>query len=212
MKTHRLLRAAPTLLLAAAALACDSPAEVQLGFAPVTLEAVGDVVQLEANVKGSDHLPRWESLNPEVVTVTEAGMAVAVRQGTATVTARIGSKIVEGTVTVLEPVHVEVTNLQVVEDGFGQPGMRMRLKNLGGRGYFRLEFWKQRAGPGEEHQRVLYWGTDGEAPVGLDIEHSSFILDEPADWVVAYSREPQSLTHTSSSCVRLDGGLPCPMD
>ena len=200
----------PVLALIAVAAACDdSPTEPALAVAPVTMEAVGDAVQLTAQNAG-DALPRWESLNPAVVEVTPAGMAVAKGAGTATVVARLGSRTAEGTVTVMAPVDLEVSDLEVVTDPNGT-GMEMRLRNTGGRGYYRLEYWKA-AGPGEtEHRRIQFDGTDREAPVGLDITFQNFVADENADWVVALSREPQSLEYRRTGCVRLDGGTPCPL-
>lgn len=204
-------RIAAALAVAVLATACDSPTEVTLGVVPITLEAVGDMAQLEANVRGSGQLPRWESLDPSVVTVTEAGMVTAVGAGTATVRASIGSRTAEGRVTVLPPVRVTLSDFHLVEQE-GRIGMVMRIRNEGGRGAYRLQFWRERSGPGEDHELVLTHSMDSEAPVGLDITHSSFLLAEPADWVMAYSREPHSLVHYPTSCVRLDGGTPCPMD
>lgn len=212
MYTPARFRFMTAALVVAAGLACDSPTEPTLGVIDLTLEAVGDAAQLTANVMGSSQLPRWESLDDDVVTVTEAGMAVAVAPGTATVRARIGSRTAEGTVTVLPPVDVELSQLAWGTDPGGMTGMTMRLRNLGGRGFFRMEYWKQRATPDGEHQRILYYFNDVEAPVGMDVTHGNYIIDEPADWVVVQVREPRSVDYVVTSCVRLDGGQPCPMD
>lgn len=211
MSHRRTLRWMPALALLALAAACESPTEPLSLFVPaVTLEAVGDAAQLVAG-NAEESLPHWESLDPAVVTVTPAGMAVAVAEGTATVRAKLGSRTAEGTVTVLPPVTVVLTDLAVVTAPDGATGMGMRVRNEGGRGYFRLEYWRQKTGDETVHKRILHYLTDSEAPVGLDIGHQSFLGAETADWVVAYSREPMSTHYVMTGCVRLDGGTPCPM-
>lgn len=200
----------PALALVIALGACDDPTDpIPLYVPTVTLEAVGDAAQLTATNAGDD-LPHWESLDPSVVTVTPAGMAVAVSAGTATVRATLGSRTAEGTITVLPPVDVIVYDLEVVTEA-GQTGMGMRVKNEGGRGYFRMEFWREKTGAETEHKRIIHYLTDLEASVGMDISHQNFLSDETADWVIVYSREPMATHYTLTSCVRLDGATPCPM-
>lgn len=200
----------PLLMIAVAAAACDSPTEPALGVPPVTLEAVGDAVQLEADGAGDD-LPRWESLDPDIVTVTPAGMAVAVAEGTATVRARLGSRTAEGQVTVMPPVEVVISDLHVVTEG-DLEGMSMRLANMGGRGFYRLEFWGERSDGEVEHRIIQRSGIpDYPAEVGLDVVYQNLALPEIADWVIVYSREPLSLGYELTGCVRLDGGSPCPL-
>ena len=199
------------LVLAVLSTACDSVTEPSLYVPPVTLEAVGDAAQLVAS-GANGALPSWESLDPTIVTVTPAGMVVAVASGSARVRARLGSTTAEGTVIVLPPVSVTISDFRVVTNGSGEyAGMAMQLKNEGGRGYYRLQFWKERAEGETEHRRILNFITDSEAPVGMDIQSVVNLTTEPADWVVAYSREPGSLGYTQTACVRMDGGTPCPM-
>jgi hypothetical protein len=194
------------------AAACDSsPTDLPMHVPAVTLEAVGDAHQLTAG--GTDGaLPFWESLDTTVVTVTPAGMAVARAPGTARVRARLGSRTAEGTVSVLSPVEVTISDLRVTTDAGGAyAGMAMQLRNLGGRGYYRLQFWKERADGEDEHRIVLNYTTDMEAPVAMDVQFGTNLPAEPADWVVAYSREPVSLGYVRTGCMRLDGGAPCPI-
>lgn len=205
-----LYRVAPALLVAALAVSCDSPTELQVFVTSVTLEARGDVAQLEARVEGSGPAPRWESLDPEIVTVTEAGLATAVAPGTATVQVHVGSHVADGRVTVLPPVDVRLSELAVVTDPSGAEGMAMRIRNHGGRGFFRLEFW-DRDDRGQM-RRVLFYATDSEADAWMNIRHESFLLDEPADWVAAYSREPVATEHVRTSCVALNAERPCPAE
>jgi hypothetical protein len=211
MSTPRVAsRIALTLLLPALAVACDSSTEPepQLHVPDLTLEAVGDAGQLAIRLDGEVVAARWESLTPTIVTVTESGVATAVAAGAATVRARVGSRTADGTVTVLPAVNVQLSELALVTDPSGAEGMRMRLRNLGGRGYYRLEFWK--FNPDGSHERLLYFGSDAEAPVGLDIRYDNYLLSEPADWVLALSRQPLSLEAVPTSCVRLDGHSECP--
>lgn len=207
-------RIVPALLLIAAVGCDESPTgtgpEPRISVADVTLEAVGDAAQLEAVVENSDEAPAWESLQPGVVAVSESGQAVAVGAGTATVRARIGATSGEGTVTVMPPVDIRLSELDTVTDPSGLKGMAMRVQNLGGRGYYRLEFWRYTFDG--RHERVLYYNSDAEAPVGMDIMHYNYLLDEPADWVLALSREPLALEAVRTSCVRLDGAAECPSD
>ncbi|NIY07805.1 MAG: hypothetical protein GWN02_05765 [Gemmatimonadetes bacterium] len=209
------LRAVPMIasaLLLSALVACDSPTgpDPELRVVDLTLEAVGDAGRLQARLDGAEVEPTWESLDATIVSVTAAGQATAVAPGTATVRARLGDRTAEGTVTVLPPVDVRLSELAVVTDPSGNRGMRMRIRNLGGRGYYRLEFW--RIGADGRHERFLHYASDAEAPVGLDIIHANYLSDETADWVLAYSREPLSQEPVRTSCVRLDGQPTCPPD
>lgn len=212
MLNPRAYRIALALLLPAVAAACDSATEPEprIHVFDRTLEAVGDAAQLEVLVDGVPATARWESLGPDIVAVTETGMATAVSDGTASVRATIMSRSAVGEVTVLPPVDVQLSELATVTDPSGKDGMRMRIRNLGGRGYYRLEFWK--INPDGSHERVLHYGSDAEAPVGLDIMYDNYLLDEPADWVLALSREPLAVESLRTSCVRLDGQPECPSD
>lgn len=203
------------MLLATAMVACDSgtepdAVEIELQVGSLTLEAVGDEAQLQAVVTGGSGPVQWTSLTPGVVTVTGGGLATAVAAGTATVRGAIGSAAAEGTVTVLPPVRIELSELAWITDAQGEQAMSVRVRNTGGRGHYRLEYWK--VDPTGRHQRVLADGSDVDAPVGLDMVHRTFLLAEPADWVVARSREPRSLESFRTGCVRLDGGAVCPSD
>ena len=211
-KMPQVRRTSLALLAAALVAGCDTgtePEAIDLQVSSLTLEAVGDEAQLQAVATGSTDPVRWTSLSPAVVAVTESGLARAVAAGTATVRATIGSTSADGTVTVLSPVHVELSELAWITDAQGEQAMSMRIRNTGGRGHYRLEYWKLDATG--RPQRVLADGSDVDAPVGLNIVHRNFLLDEPADWVVARSREPQSLESVQTSCVRLDGESECPM-
>lgn len=207
-------RVVPALLLVAAVGCDESPTgtgpEPRIAVTDATLEAVGDAAWLEAVVEDSDASPRWESLDPEIVTVSESGEAVAVAAGTATVRAHIGAASGAGTVTVLPPVDIRLSELDTVTDPSGRKGMAMRIQNVGGRGYYRLEFW--RYAPDGLHDRVLHYSSDADAPVGMNIMHYNYLLAEPADWVLALAREPLALEAVRTSCVRLDGGAECPSD
>jgi hypothetical protein len=197
--------------LAVLAAGCDSVTEVPLHVPAVSLEAVGDAAQLVAS--GTDGaLPFWESLDTTIVAVTPAGMAVAVAPGSATVRARLGSRTAQGVVTVLPPVAVTISNFRVATTPGGEyNGMAMQLRNEGGRGYYRLQFFKERAEGETEHRMILNFTTDSEAPVGMDIQATVNLTPEVADWVVAYSREPRSVGYTRTGCMRMDGGAPCPI-
>lgn len=210
IRHHR--RAAAAILLAAVFAGCDTGTEpdLELYVSSLTLEAVGDEAQLQ--LAGTDGIGsvRWTSLAPAVVTVTEDGLAKAVAPGTATVRATVGSTTAEGTVTVLPAVSIELSEVAWITDGQGDQALSVRIRNTGGRGHYRLEYWK--IDPTGNHQRLLADGSDVDAPVGLDMVHRTFLLDEPADWVVAWSREPRSLEAVRTGCARLDGGEDCPSD
>jgi hypothetical protein len=190
---------------------CDSPTDPHtLQVQAATIEAIGDALQLEATVQGTDRLPEWESLNPEIVAVTRAGMAVAVAPGTARVRARVGSQVAEGNVTVLPPVDVQLLSLALSADPEGRPRVQMRLRNAGGRGYYKYEYWRMRETEGGEHRRVLSFTNDFDALVGMDISGGSTGFEAP-DWVIVYSREPHSTQYRRTGCMRVDGGVPCPV-
>ncbi len=211
MSTRFRLPTLSALALVLVAAACESPTDpITVRVKNATLEAVGDARQLEATVANSDRLPEWESLNPEIVTVTRAGMAVAVAPGTARVRAKVGSVVSEGNVTVMPRVEVQLTSLTLVTEPSGQPGTRMQLRNVGGRGFFRLEYWQARESAGGEHRRVASWMNDFEAPAGMDVSFNTAGIAVP-DWVVIYSREPNSTEYRLTGCLRMDGGTPCPM-
>jgi hypothetical protein len=202
-----LLPAVPMLVLAAA---CDSSTGTVLVQVPsVTFEAVGDALQLEANVPGSTALPEWESLDPHIVAVTRAGMAVAVAPGTARVVARVRSGSGEGTVTVLPHVSVDVVGLErlSLEDGLEQ--VRVDLKNLGGRGFYRLRIMRDPLEPGGEHTPIHNPWNDHAVSTG-DSYWFQVTVSAPADWVVVYSRSPHSEEYRRTGCARFDGG-DCPL-
>jgi hypothetical protein len=201
----------PALPLFALAAACESPADLSpITVEPVTIEAVGDAVQLVA-LGAEGALPYWESLDTTIVTVTPAGMAVAVRPGTATVRARLGSRSDEGIVTVLPPVDVRLSNVQVVTDEQGQTGLSMQVTNHGGRGYYRIEMWKAAIEGETEHRPISWQANDSEAGVGMTFGVTYWDLSDTPDWVLVYAREPLALQFDMTACVRLDGGSPCPM-
>lgn len=211
MKRQPLLQALTALALLAAA-GCESPTDpVRLSVNKVTLEAVGDVQQLTANVIGTTQLPEWESENPQVATVTRAGMVTAVGPGTTLVRARIGSQMAQGTVTVLPRVDVQLLSLSRGPDPTGVTTISMQLRNAGGRGFYRVEHWQMRETEDSDHRPVMRQLTDSEAPVGMDYMASISLpgMDD-VDWVVVYSREPTTLEYRRTGCLRLDGGSECP--
>jgi hypothetical protein len=204
-------RAGSCLLLAALALAgCDSSTDaVTVQVQSVTFEAVGDALQLEATVPGSTALPEWESLNPEVVTVTRAGMAVSVAPGTARVVARVRSGEGEGTVTVLPHVSVELTAVSKQDAGEGLENIRLDVTNTGGRGFYRFRVMRDPDQPGGEHTVITdFWNDTSITPgVSYFVQMS---VPAPADWVAVYSRSPHSEEYRRTGCMRFDGG-DCPL-
>jgi hypothetical protein len=202
------------IVLAALLTSCEGATEPRvpdLRVTDVTLEARGDTVSLVALADGVVAAAEWESLDPSVVTVTHGGLAAAVASGTARVRASFGGAVGIGTVTVLPPVAISVSELAVVTDPGGEQGMRMRIRNQGGRGYYRLEFWKLDRGGSK--RRILSYAQDAEAAPGLDIVYTNYLAGELADWVLAFSREPLADAPVRTSCARLDGlAEPCPSD
>jgi hypothetical protein len=192
---------------------CDSPTDPIRLFAPaMTLEAIGDSKQLEANITGSDALPEWESLTPEILSVTRAGMVTALASGTGRVRARLAGETAEATVTVLPPVDVQIVSATRTIPETGPAQVNLRLRNSAGRGFYRMEFWQARASENEEHRVVLRYITDSEAPAGMDVMVSNSLSGmENVDWVLVHSRQPHELGYRSTACLRLDGGSPCPL-
>jgi hypothetical protein len=209
---RNLVRTLP-LVAALLAIGCDSPTEpVRLVVPQLTIEAVGDSRQLEATIFGSDVLPEWESLSPELVSVTRAGMVTALASGEARVRARVGTSVAEGKVTVLPAAVVAITSAERQTSSSGAAEIRLRLQNSGGRGFYRVEYWQQRQSAGGDHQPVLRFGTDTEAPVGMNIISTSSLPGmERVDWLVVYTRNPQDIAYRTTACVRMDGGSPCPI-
>ena len=202
------------IALAVLLAACDDvtqPNEPQLEVENVMLEARGDTASLTALVDGGSVVAEWESLDPGIVEVTAGGLARAVAAGTARVRASFAGVADTGTVTVLPAVDIRVSDLSVVTDPTGEQGVRMRVRNEGGRGFYRLEFWRH--DPDGSKRRILWYVNETEAEPGLDVEHRNFLGGELAEWVVAYSREPLSEEPVRTSCARLDGDTePCPSD
>ena len=202
------------IALAVLLAACDDvtePHDPHLEVGTVVLEARGDTASLTALSEGVAVMAEWESLDPAIVEVTPGGLARAVAAGTARVRASFAGAADTGTVTVLPAVDIRVSDLSVVTDPTGEQGMRMRVRNDGGRGFFRLEFWRH--DPDGSKRRILWYVNETEAEPGLDVEHRNFLGGELAEWVVAYSREPSSEEPVRTSCARLDGETePCPSD
>ena len=99
-------------LFAAASCGKDSPtgptgpANVVVTPDTVTLSAIGQTVQLDAQVQyeagatSSGHTVVWSSRNPSVASVTSGGLVTALSNGTADITATAGQKQGKSTVTV----------------------------------------------------------------------------------------------------------------
>jgi len=201
------------IVLAALLAACDGgtgPRVEDLEVSSAVLEARGDTVRLSARAAGSPVAASWESLEPSVVTVTGDGLATAVGAGRARVRARFGGAEAQATIDVLTPVDIRISQLALVTDPAGVPGVRMRIRNHGGRGYYALELWK--LDPHGTKRRLVSYDTETEAAPGLDIEHINYLSGEAPDWVVAYSREPFAEEPVRSACVRVDGVAGCPSD
>lgn len=182
----------------------------ELRVPAVTLEARGDTVRLGAHADGVAVAARWESLDSAIVTVSEDGLATAVSAGTAGVRATAGGMMATGTATVLPAVDIRLSDLGVVTDPTGERGVRMRIRNHGGRGYYAPELWK--LDPDGTRRRIVRYATEFEAEPGMDIEHTNYIGDEIADWVVVYSREPIAEEAVRTACTRVDGAAGCPSD
>lgn len=200
-------------LFVAALAACDSgtgPQLAELQVGDTIIAARGDTVRLSVWADGALVDAEWRSLSPSVVTVTAQGLATAMGKGAARVRASVGRVESEGTVTVLPPVDIRLSELAVVTDPGGATGVGMRIRNLGGRGFYTLELWKLE--PDGTKRRILRYTTETPAEAGLDVRHNNYLSGETPDWVVAYSREPMADEPVRTACVRLDGAAGCPSD
>jgi len=208
---RRLAHISAALLLATAA--CESsPTEQRLISVPaVTLEAVGDARQLEATLNGTEQLPVWESLDPLIATVTRAGMVTAVAPGIAKVRARLGSKAREGTVTVMPAVSVEITSATVERGPSGEGLATVWIRNRGGRGFYRMRFYRASTVEGAMPEVVSQDITDQPIVAGQPEFYSMRSMPAGVQWIVVYSREPNSLAYRITACHRLDGATDCPM-
>ena len=201
------------VVLAAVLAACDDgvgPRVPELRVPDAVLAARGDTIRLEVRGEGALENVRWQSLNPAVVTVTEDGLATAVTGGNARVRASLEGAEAEGTVRVLPPVEIRVSEVALVTDPGGKPGVRMRIRNVGGRGFYTMELWKLE--PDGTKRRLISHGTETPAEPGLDIEYVGYLSAEAPDWVVMYSREPLAPEPVRTACVALDGAPGCPGD
>ena len=201
------------ILMAAALAACDEgmgPHVPELQVQDAVLGARGDTMRLSARADGVLTEARWESLAPSVATVTLDGLVTAVAPGNVRVRASVSAAQAEGTVTVLPPVDIRLSEVGMVTDAGGSVGVRMRIRNLGGRGYYALELWK--LDDGGTRRRILRHLTETEAAPGMDIEHINYLAEEEPDWIVAWSREPADLDPVRAACVRVDGAPGCPND
>jgi hypothetical protein len=201
------------VLVLAVVAACESgtgPDTPDLVVPAVTLAARGDTARLTALAHGVAAAASWRSLDSAVVTVSEDGLASAVAGGTARVRATFGGVAATGEVRVLPPVDVRVSELTVVTDVTGEQGVRMRIRNLGGRGYFAPEYWK--LDPDGTRRRIVWYASAQEAEPGLDVVHTNYLGEEIADWVVVYSREPVADEPVRTACARIDGAAGCPSE
>ncbi|MDX1646471.1 MAG: Ig-like domain-containing protein, partial [Longimicrobiales bacterium] len=179
------------ILIAAALAACDEgmgPQVPELQVQDAVLAARGDTIRLSARGDGVVTEARWESLNPSVATVTRDGLVTAVAPGNVRVRASVAGAQAEGTVIVLPAVDIRLSELALVTDAGWHVGVRMRIRNVGGRGHYALELWK--LDENGTKRRILRHLTETEAAPGLDVEHINYLATEAPDWVVAYSREP----------------------
>ncbi len=85
------------------------PSTIVITPASTTLFAIGETVQLHATVKDekAQTVPgatiTWQSSNPVVASVNSSGLVTAWGSGTATITARSGSRVATATITVARP-------------------------------------------------------------------------------------------------------------
>ena len=201
------------ILMAAALAACDEgmgPHVPELQVEDAILGARGDTMRLSARADGVLTQARWESLDPSVATVTPDGLVTAVAPGNVRVRASVSAARAEGTVTVLPAVDIRLSEVAMVTDAGGSVGVRMRIRNLGGRGYYALELWK--LDDDGTRRRILRHLTETEAAPGMDIEHIDYLAEEEPDWIEAWSREPAALDPVRAACVRVDGAPGCPND
>jgi hypothetical protein len=211
---NRFRRTAMISLLVGLAAACDSPTGTNpqlISVADLTIEAVGDSHQLVATQRDSSRLPSWESLDPTVAAVTRAGMITGMGAGTTRVRARLGSEMVEGNVTVLPPVSIEIVAAAKDPPVNGSERVRLTIRNTGGRGFYRMHVYRTAATPDAQPTIIQQDLTDLPTTVfSHEIFHHRDVA-APADWVVVYSREPHSMEWRRTACARLDGEAGCPM-
>lgn len=137
---------APLLLFAGA---CDEGSTAEpptLTMQEQALEAVGDSVQLQV-LEGETPLPAtFTSLDPDIVVVSESGMARATSAGTARIEAMVGKHSIAGEVTVLPPADVRIWLTELEPAGDGEEKLTLRILNVGGRGFYRLELYRRGEG------------------------------------------------------------------
>lgn len=200
------------ILLAIGAVACDDatgPAG-DLLITSATIEAVGDTVVMTA--VGNPSGVVWTSLDPAIVKITTSGIAVGKAAGTARVQAKAGSKVATASITVLPATEIQIWHAALTVDGAEQEKMTLRLRNMGGRGSYRLEVYRR--GSNGETIPVLIDVTDLPATVGMDVQYNTW-LTVPAgaahggDWVVVRSREGSLGALRPTSCVLLHSQGQC---
>jgi hypothetical protein len=194
------------------AAACDDATgpDTPLVVTAATIEAVGDTVVMTA--VGNPAGVVWSSLDPDIVTITSSGIATGKAAGTGRVQAKAGSRVATAAITVLPAAEVQIWHAALTVDGAEQEKMTLRLRNMGGRGYYRLEVY--RWGSNGEPVPVLIDVTDLPTTVGMDVQFTAW-LTVPAgavhagDWVVVRSREGSLGTLRPTSCVLLHGEGQC---
>ncbi len=209
------VRTALPMLATVTLVGCGSPTEPgTIDLEPATLEAVGDSAQLTVGSATSRSPWVWRSLDPEIVAVSPSGMARALAPGSATVRATRGDRAAETDVVVLPPTNVRVLSVGLQPDGPNEERMTLRLSNLGGRGFYRLEAWRTREGLSPT--RVLNHLTETPAAVGMVVTHQVWLprpeggseTARAADFLVVYSR-PANEHSTTALCVLLHGEGRC---
>lgn len=126
------------------------PASVSIAPETVTLDRVGASQQLTATVIDQLGDPiqasiAWSSSNTSVASVAQTGMVTAVATGTTFVTANASgvtaSRRVDVSLPVSLPISVAILSASQVAVDIAVNRVTVSLRNNGGSGFYRLEFW-----------------------------------------------------------------------
>lgn len=216
MKLNRqTLGALMGLLVLVGACEDDGTGPVNLHVVPDTLYAIGDLAELEVQVGGgASSAPRWTSLDPEILSVSTHGVARALAAGTARVRVEVEGATAQNLITVLPNTDLRVTGGTLTMEPDGSERLTLHLRNDAGRGWFRLQMYRDGTGGGLP-VLVSFDVQERAVEHGLDASHQVW-FQPPApgvpsvDFVLVHSRGAHELSARQTACFRLEGAGECP--
>jgi hypothetical protein len=181
----------------------QDPPSLTLTSAFDTLDAVGDTKQLFVSATGpSGDRVTWQSSDATTVEVSSSGRITARKGGDANVTARAGYLSATARITVRPPAAVVVSTASRTQLDASTYRVTAALRNTGGRGVYRIEFYSRAAGV-VNPPATLTASTEPVSGTATYGESLSWAVAVPpnntVEWFIVLTREPNTATYRETA-------------